>query len=129
MDDFHHNHQREIEESHQNLQEMERLHREQEHFDRLRKNMSKRKYRQKEESSSFITFTGIAFFALVLFASLGGTGVELAFPLIALIIFILAPLFKSEGEDYVFLIRPEILDLFPDIESLGKVSTHENHFT
>ena len=99
MDDFHHNHQREIEESPHNLQEMERLHREQEHFDRLRKNMSKRSYSKKTDSTSFISLAGIAFFALVLFASLGGTGVELAFPLIALIIFILAPLFKSEGED------------------------------
>ena len=99
MDDFHHNHQREIEESHQNLQEMERLHREQEHFDRLRKNMSKRSYSKKTDSTSYISLAGIAFFALVLFASLGGTGLELAFPLIALIIFILAPLFKFDEKD------------------------------
>ena len=99
MDDFQHPHQREIEESHRSLQEMDRLHREQEHFDRLMKNMSKRSYAKKTESSSFISLAGIGFFALVLFASLGGSGLELAFPLIALIIFILAPLFKFEEEE------------------------------
>ncbi|MEL6257011.1 MAG: hypothetical protein AAFR87_33750 [Bacteroidota bacterium] len=99
MDDFHQHHQREIEESHRNLQEMQRLHREQENFERLRKNMSQKRYPSKEESSSFLFPAGICFFALVLFASMGGTGIELAFPLIALIIFILAPLFNFEDKD------------------------------
>lgn len=100
MDDFYDHddqpfdHQREIEEHFNHHRQMDRLHHEEIEFERMRNDLYKNKHSSGSFSSPFSILAAISFAALVLFASQGATGGELAIPFILMIIFILAPMFN-----------------------------------